>query len=325
MADVVTIETGARLHFGLLAVRPTTGRRYGGLGAMIDTPGVCLEVRRAAIDAVSAPRSTSRVLEFRDRCRAAWPETRLSCELTLSREIPGHHGFGSGTQLGLAVAAGLRALAGLPAMSAVEVAPHLGRAARSAIGVHGFDLGGVLIDAGQRPQETVSPLAVRLEFPAAWRWVLVAPRTVLEQGTAAGLSGAAESQAFAMLPPMADIVTGRLCRLLLTEFVPALRQTDHPSAAAALWEYGQLVGDYFAAVQGGAWSDPRVAALAAALARRGVSGMTQTSWGPTMAILCADEDQATDIMALIPTVAPEVEWGLTVTTGRNTGATVTIR
>jgi predicted sugar kinase len=37
--DVVAVQTGARLHFGLLTQGQEAGRRYGGLGLMIDQPG----------------------------------------------------------------------------------------------------------------------------------------------------------------------------------------------------------------------------------------------------------------------------------------------
>src|SRR5207249_2767711 len=43
----VFVEAGARLHFGVLDLRGTLGRRFGGLGAAVPTPSVLLEAAPA--------------------------------------------------------------------------------------------------------------------------------------------------------------------------------------------------------------------------------------------------------------------------------------
>ena len=73
---------------------------------------------------------------------------------------------------------------------------------------------------------------------------------------AAGISGTDESSGFARLPPMPLATTDRLCRLALTEIVPATIERNYAAASRAIGEFGRLVGEYFAPVQGGVFADP---------------------------------------------------------------------
>ena len=43
----VFVETAARLHFGVLDLRGSLGRRFGGLGAAIPSPSLLLEAAPA--------------------------------------------------------------------------------------------------------------------------------------------------------------------------------------------------------------------------------------------------------------------------------------
>ena len=44
--ESVIIETGSRLHFGLIDPVGSSGRLYAGAGVMVDSPGVHLEQRQ---------------------------------------------------------------------------------------------------------------------------------------------------------------------------------------------------------------------------------------------------------------------------------------
>ena len=57
----------------------------------------------------------------------------------------------------------------------MEIARRVGRGERSAVGVHGFDRGELVVEGGKRPGEDVSPVLARLELPTAWRVVLFTP------------------------------------------------------------------------------------------------------------------------------------------------------
>jgi beta-ribofuranosylaminobenzene 5'-phosphate synthase len=87
-------------------------------------------------------------------------------------------------------------------------------------------------------------------------------------------------------------LTERLCRLVLLEMLPALADADAERFGAALTEYGQSVGNYFKPVQGGEYANPQMAELAHWLRSAGIRGVAQTSWGPTLAVCCADSERA---------------------------------
>ncbi len=171
---------------------------------MIDAPGLQLSLERAPRLSASGPLA-DRVLEFARRLveQAAAPHA-AACHIEVKSAPPEHAGLGSGTQLAMAVAAGLGALAGDPRREPVRWARLLGRGERSAVGTHGFALGGLLVEGGKLEREGVSPLISRTELPAEWRFVLLIDREER------GLSGAAERRAFADLPPVPQESTAEL-------------------------------------------------------------------------------------------------------------------
>lgn len=318
MVPAVTVRTGARLHFGLLAVKPLHGRKFGGVGVMIEQPGCELCLRTASVDGVNGGTSGTllRIREFLTRVRGVSPVNLPPVEIEICRDIPPHEGLGSGTQLGLAVAAGLQFLATGSRGRAAELAVGVGRGARSAIGVHGFDEGGFLIEAGHQTEAEISPLVARAVVPNDWRWLLISPRE------SAGLSGAAEQQAFRQLPSMPESLTSTLCRILLMDWLPAMLAADFAGSSSAMWEYGQRVGEFFACVQGNRFADPNMAELAEKLRRRGISGIAQTSWGPTIAVLCPDPEHASELQSWISAQQTGEGLCMRITASRNTGAEV---
>jgi beta-RFAP synthase len=280
------VTTGARLHFGPLAVHAQRGRSFGGVGLMIDAPATEVAVERAERDEVHGDDARGRIVQVVNRFRSAAPVAVPSCRIDVVRSAPPHTGLGSGTQLSLAVAKGLSLLAGEVDISPVELARRTGRGGRSAIGTHGFLQGGFLVDAGfstTAPQ--LGELAARAPCPNDWRFLLAAPR-------AEGLSGIAEQSAFGSLPPMDRRTTAELCRIVLTAWLPAVRCADWRSFCQALDQFGRIVGEYFGPVQGGVYAHPRMATLAAELHASGVCGVAQSSWGPNIAVCCESEAAA---------------------------------
>src|SRR5581483_7464123 len=85
---------------------------------------------------------------------------------------PAHAGLGSGTQLALAIAAGLRRMHGLP-LDVRGDAVRVGRGARSGLGIGLFDTGGVIVDGGRGASSDAAPVICRLPFPQDWRILLV--------------------------------------------------------------------------------------------------------------------------------------------------------
>jgi beta-ribofuranosylaminobenzene 5'-phosphate synthase len=111
-------------------------------------------------------------------------------------------------------------------------------------------------------------------MPEEWRIVLVVP------DAEPGLSGVGEVEAFRRLVPSAER-SAAIAQLVLTSLLPALVEHDLDEFGAALTQVQQLVGDSFAAVQGGRFH-PRAGALVEALLRGGAAGAGQSSWGPAV-------------------------------------------
>jgi beta-RFAP synthase len=286
----LTIITGARLHFGLLVRGQGAARSYGGIGVMIDRPGFTMTLRRADQVRVQATPGTKRRIE---RYLAEWGGDSQA-DIIVRQEIPAHAGLGSGTQLGCALAGAIRRLNGEPPVDAQQLAQRVGRAQRSVIGTVGFEAGGLIAHGFSSPRN--GNAEIRRDFPTNWRFVLVTPRDSI------GISGPAESAAFRDLPPMTD---SRLTRLekLANEMLAACEAGDSAATSDRLSEYGSLVGEYFAPVQGGVFADARMADLAGKLRSAEIHGVGQTSWGPTLFVLCESGLQAASLAAKIP------EWG----------------
>jgi beta-ribofuranosylaminobenzene 5'-phosphate synthase len=269
---VVRVEAPARLHLGMLAVAGDGERRFGGLGVSVSRPAVVLEAQPA--DELSAEGADAeRALTFARRCRDALGLAG-GAHLNVLEAIPPHVGLGSGTKLALAVAQALAALHGRT-VDAPVLAQAAGRAARSAVGMWTFALGGLVVEGGvRRGAERPAPLLVRHAVPDEWRIVLVVPKAD------PGLSGIAEEEAFGRLVPSAER-SAAIAQLVLTSLLPALVERDIDEFGAALTQVQQLVGDSFAAAQGGRFH-PRAAALVEALLRGGAAGAGQSSWGPAV-------------------------------------------
>jgi beta-RFAP synthase len=268
----VRVEAPARLHLGMLAVAGDGVRRFGGLGVSIARPAVVIEAQPA--DELSAEGAEQeRALTFARRCREALGLPG-GARLRVLEAIPPHVGLGSGTKLALGVAQALAAVHGR-AVDAPGLAQAAGRAARSAVGMWTFALGGLVVEGGvRRDEERPAPLLMRHAMPEDWRMVLVVPKAE------PGLSGAAEEQAFGRLVPSPDR-SAAIAQLVLTSLLPALVERDLEEFGAALTHVQQLVGDSFAAVQGGRFH-PRAGALVEALLDGGAAGAGQSSWGPAV-------------------------------------------
>lgn len=288
MIKQVSITTGARLHFGPLSVAAPAGGRFGGVGVMIEAPRIVIQGRPALADSVRGdPAFVSRITEFLRRARAHIPiQDRVECEISVPETIPSHCGFGSGTQLGLAVASLVSRLAGEAQPSLPMLARRVQRGMRSAVGLYGFHLGGFLVDGGRSDPNQLGTLVSRVEFPDHWRFVLARPQQV------AGLSGDAEQTAFARQPPMPTSLTAELCRIVLMDWLPAVIAQDFSRCSESMFTFGHLVGDFFTPTQGGTFAHPRMAEWAGQLRRNGIQGVAQTSWGPTLAALCESQAHA---------------------------------
>jgi len=172
--------------------------------------------------------------------------------LRVCQAPPSHCGLGSGTQLALAVARGIRELWQLPPVGAAELAASVDRGKRSAVGSYGFQQGGLIWETGRRSEDSLGTLARRIAIPNHWRVLL------LSQSQESGLSGDREVTAFESLPQVPPKVTDKLRRLAEESILPAAEDADFETFSEAIHDYGRLAGSCFATVQGGLFASPAI-------------------------------------------------------------------
>ncbi|MGM9490496.1 beta-ribofuranosylaminobenzene 5'-phosphate synthase family protein [Ideonella sp. YS5] len=289
--DALTVRAPGRLHLGFLDPAGSLGRRFGSVGLVIEGYETAIEFSPAPRDEVEAVGEHARA-EI-DRVAACLHALRQHSgrveplRLRLLRALPAHAGFGSGTQLALAVGRGFTQWHGLD-VSTATLARWLGRGLRSGVGIAGFDQGGLLVDGGPGADGSPAPLLARLELPERWRVVVV------EDPGHRGLSGTAERQALAALAPLPQAAAAEICHQVLMRVLPGAASGDFPLFAAGVTRMQQILGGHFAPVQGGTgYTSHAVGRLVDWLgeasldpARGGDAAAPgaatgQSSWGPT--------------------------------------------
>lgn len=284
----ISIESSARLHLGFVDLNGNLGRRFGSLGLALN--GLSTQV--------TAEASSGFYIEGDDSIRAEDYALKIlhgfglprRLRLTVKSAIPVHAGLGSGTQLALAVATAIAELFSLDC-DTQQLAALTGRGHRSGIGIGVFETGGFVFDGGHAPTTIVPPVLARFEFPQQWRVLLVRDEAYQ------GLSGAAEVIAFESIKPMDEALAARLCRRTLLGVFPALVESDFGSFSDHIATIQQAVGAHFGAYQGGQFTSPAVADAVEWVQRtHSVTGVGQTSWGPTGFAFVEGEAQALQIL-----------------------------
>ena len=285
---MIRVVAPSRLHFGLFRV-PAAGRAeagvrvFGGVGLMVDRPGVVVTARPAGSWQFEGTLA-SRAQAFAARYMLSVPEHRRRPFQVLVEQCPAEHtGLGVGTQLGLAVAKALAVACGEPGLPSSELAAQVGRGERSAIGVHGFDRGGLIVEGGKPSGGGVSELIGHVTLPDEWRVALFTPPGESRW------HGDRERRAF-------DAASGGdpdgLQRLAEDVIVPAAARGDLDAFGEAVHEFNRMAGEPFAATQGGAYASAEVAELIAEMRALGVRGVGQSSWGPTVFAVAGDVEAA---------------------------------
>ena len=130
--------------------------------------------------------------------------------------------------------------------------------------------------------------------------------------------------AFEALPAFSESEREDLRARIADRALPALEAQDFDTFCAAVGHLQACMGTYFAPLQGGPFTSPRVADLLAWLSSQGVTGLGQSSWGPTGFAFAASE-QAGQALLGAARARPQSE-GLRfmLAGGRNRGAEVRI-
>lgn len=294
------VTAPARLHFGMLDPAGIGARRFGGVGVGVEFPRVVVAVRAGSGEEVTTHGpEADRAALFARRAREAFGYSG-GVEVDVREAIPSHTGLGSGTKLGLTVARGVAELAGISA-APEALADASGRGARSSVGCWTFAAPGLVVEAGVRDRESISPLVARHAMPDRWRCVLAMPLGV------EGLSGNAEERFFGLMHQERTAIEPRVSRLVLTALLPGLVTENIDEFGAGLWEIQREIGSMFASRQGGVFH-PRAAPVVDALVALGVGAVGQSSWGPTVYGIVDDPERAASVAdRLRAATGPDVE------------------
>lgn len=314
----VHVTAPSRLHFGMFSFGQPEVPAFGGLGAMIDTPALRLSFTPAKVFEVHGPLA-SRAKDFVRRiCQHREMTSAPACRIDVREAPPEHCGLGVGTQLALAVTAGLVALFDWPKRQTADPLATLGRGERSWVGIYGSAHGGLICESRERADQSVSSLLHRAALPSDWRFVLVRPAG--EQG----LSGFGERRAFDELPPVPIETTQKLRSVVERRILPAVRGSDFDGFSTALFDYGYMAGMCFSAVQGGPFASKKLERLVETIRSLGVQGVGQSSWGPTLYALAAHQSAAERLVEQLSAATGGQALNLCIAAPNNTGATIEV-
>jgi beta-ribofuranosylaminobenzene 5'-phosphate synthase len=296
---MIEVRAPSRLHFGLLAPAPAgawanvdgemlvTGRQFGGIGLLVDEPGLRLHLEPSKDWSARGPMA-DRALDFARRFAATLPPDVVAPHSILIEEGPPEHcGLGTGTQLGISIAKALAIACGRCEWNSVELAKRVGRGLRSAVGIHGFDRGGLIVEGGKRDGDAVATLLACEELPDDWRVIVMVPKSE------PGLHGTAERLAFdQLLGDGESRLSETLCRLVLLGMLPALRERDCRSFGEALYDFNARVGEQFSKAQGGRYASLLCTRIVEFIRKQGIAGVGQSSWGPALFAVVEDETRS---------------------------------
>jgi beta-RFAP synthase len=317
IADSVTVSVPARLHLGFMDLNGGLGRRFGGIGLALKELGTTITIKASSYTQVEGP-DHERARGYLESMRR---QLGLNADyhLIVEEAVPTHAGLGSGTQLALAVAAGVRRLNDLP-LDVPHDAIHLGRGLRSGTGVGIFTRGGLVVDGGRQADNVPAPVICHLPVPESWGIL------VLLDPARQGLHGPEELAAFAALAPFPAEDAARLCRLVVMKLLPSLAECDLAGFAGAIKEMQTTLGDYYAPVQGGhRFTSPQVATALAVLEREGGLGIGQSSWGPTGFAFAPSQAEATRLVTLLRQKPEGRGLDIRVCAALNRGAEIKVR
>ena len=321
MSRLLELSTGCRLHFGLLELAEGQPNRYGGLGLMLETPKLRLRWHSQP-DASQPCVAPTVEIERRIQLAQAHVLSALSSRYDVPANLPGsievlecppmHSGLGVGTQLATAVAQ-LTALAVQDDLSAnvtshsSDVA-HLawlsGRGKRSAIGLHGFLQGGLIRDLGYTAGSESNHAAVPSQYEDYRLATVATPSTLTENAcrpvhtqscllppdwmvvlccscNSGDVHGKLEDQLIGKAAAHANPHREHMLSLS-DEALRAAQSDDFIGFARVLDEYMELASRLFASVQAGRYRDAQTAGCVEQLQSVGLSGVGQSSWGPTV-------------------------------------------
>jgi len=293
------ITTPSRLHFGLIDFNGGLGRIDGGAGVAINSPRNVVSVCDSDVFQVNScdPAAIEGIAKrICDNLGKPLPAMEISVE----EEIYKHAGFGSKTQISLAMAYAIGQYYGITYSSIEELARLVGRGGTSGIGVRAFDRGGFILDCGHsfgKDKEKTSclpssasnaklaPLVMRCDVPESWRFVLVTP--LYDEGS----HGKSEVGIFKSSFPIKAAQVDKICRIVLMQMVPGILEKDIETFGKAINGI-QSIGFKHTEIK---LKSPLVPNLLTLMDSAGSYGSGMSSFGPTVFGLTDGDRKAEEI------------------------------
>ncbi len=355
---MLEIRTGCRLHFGLMELAEGEPLRFGGLGLMVSSPLLGLRISRTenhqtdarrdrcysvhtppGPDASETARRIGDVVQLHTDRQASTGSCCLSSyHIEVFSALPLHNGLGTGTQLASAVAAGLeirsqidrqavstadptwRPCSEIPELSdAQQLAQRAGRGLRSAVGLHGFLHGGLILDRGHGPGDSPPDSARTVDtrsvaVPSQWRVVLVRP------SPAKLVCGQTESEKLSQIGRSPNPNRSNMLDLAQQAMRSLGPDADLDHFTSLLTTYMRQAAEIFVPEQGGLYNGPQIS-LAVKLAEQAkLRGVGQSSWGPTVFGFASCQRAAVEAAEWLRRQRPCSDWEIAIAEPNFTGA-----
>ena len=313
----VIVTTSSRLHMGFFDLNGSTGRMYGSLGVAINTPCTQIEVVKSdkkfiECNDINASENIEKIVESLKITHKITQDFSVK----VNQSILEHTGLGSGTQMALAIGAGLNRLFNL-GLTVPQIAAVTLRGNRSGIGIGTFEHGGLVIDGGRGHAKAPPPIIARHDFPPEWPILLIMDNA--EQGA----HGAQELIAFDSLPKAGLETAQTLAHSVLMQALPALVERDYVEFSRAIYKLQRATGEYCAPAQGGIFKSKSVAEVLNYLYQNNVLCAGQSSWGPTGFAVFKDDLSANAMLALLQQQFSKYNnISFQLVRGKNTGASI---
>lgn len=290
----VIVTSSARLHMGFFDLNGTKGRMYGSLGVGINAPCTQIEIARSekTIIEINSGHHVSENIEKIVKSLKIAHKITQDFSVKIHQSIPEHAGLGSGTQMALALGAGLNRLFNL-GLTVPQIAAITQRGSRSGIGIGTFEHGGLVVDGGRGNVDAPPPIIARHDFPQEWPILLIIDNA--EQG----VHGEHELMAFDALPKASLETAQTLAHSVLMQALPALVERDYAEFSRAIYKLQRATGEYFAPAQGGIFKSKSVTEILNYLYKNNVLCAGQSSWGPTGFAVFKDDVCANATLTLL--------------------------
>lgn len=314
----VIVTCCARLHMGFFDLNGSTGRMFGSLGLAIDAPCTQIEITKSekmTIEGISSHHVAKNIEKIVKSLKVSH-NISPDFSVKINQSIPQHTGLGSGTQMALALGAGLNRLFNL-GLTVPQIATLTQRGSRSGIGIGTFEYGGLVVDGGRGNFDTPPPIIARHDFPQQWPILLIIDKA--EQG----VHGEHELMAFEALPKVSLETAQTLAHNVLMQALPALAERDYAAFSHAIYKLQRATGEYFAPAQGGIFKSKSMAEVLNYLYQNNVLCAGQSSWGPTGFAVFKDDLSANAMLALLQqkfSTFNNISFQLV--RGKNTGASI---